>query len=109
VADYGSYKIFPDKNRMEGFKEPEPSLPRSPGHHREFLDAIKSRKRCSCDWEYGHRLTSAVLLGNVAVKSVKKIRWDAEREMCVDRSGKPDSDANQFLTREYRAPWTLPT
>jgi hypothetical protein len=93
---------------MGGYKEPEPSLPRSPGHHREFLDAIKSRTQCSCDWEYGHRLTTAVLVGNVALKAGKKIRWDAERELCVDASGKPDAEANKFLGREYRAPWKLP-
>src|SRR5437870_10899681 len=72
VADYGGYKIYPEKNGMDGWKEPEPSLPRPPGHHREFLDAIQSRDRCSCDWEYGHRLTSTILLGNVALKAGKK-------------------------------------
>ncbi len=108
VADYGKYEIFAERDRMDGFKEPELSLPPSPGHHREFLNAIKSRERCSCDWSYGHRLTSAVLLGNVALKSGKKIRWDAERELCVDASGRPDAEANRHITREYRAPWTLP-
>jgi predicted dehydrogenase len=99
VADYGKFEIFAEKGRMDGFKEPEPSLPRSPGHHREFLNAIKSRERCSCDWEYGHRLTSAVLLGNVALKSSKKIRWDAERELCVDASGRPDTEPNRYTPR----------
>jgi predicted dehydrogenase len=108
LADYGSYKIYPEGKRMDGWKEPEPSLPRSPGHHREFLDAIKSRQRCSCDWEYGHRLTSAVLLGNVALKAGKKLRWDARRELCVDAAGKTDDEANRWLSREYRAPWKLP-
>jgi predicted dehydrogenase len=108
VADYGGYQIYAEKGRMDGFKEPAKTLPRSPGHHREFLDAIKSRKPCSCDWQYGHRLTSAVLLGNVALKSGKKVRWDADRELCVDAGGKPDADANRFLGREYRAPWKLP-
>ncbi len=108
VADYGKYEILAEKGRMDGFKEPEPTLPRSPGHHREFLNAIKSRKRCSCDWEYGHRLTSAVLLGNVALRSGKKVRWDGQRQVCIDASGKPDGEANQFIGREYRAPWRLP-
>ena len=44
----------------------------------------------------------------VALKSGKKIRWDAERELCVDSSGAADSEANQFIRREYRAPWKLP-
>jgi predicted dehydrogenase len=108
LADYGSYSVLAEKGRMDGFKEPEPYLPRSKGHHREFLDAIRSREHCSCDWSYGHRLTSAVLLGNVALKAGKKIRWDAERQMCVDSRGQPDGEGNQFLSREYRAPWKLP-
>jgi predicted dehydrogenase len=107
VADYGKLQVHAEKGRMDGFKPPAPSIPPSKGHHREFLDAIKSRERCSCDWEYGHRLTSAVLLGNVALKAEKKIRWDAERELCVNAQGQPDNEANQFLSREYRAPWKL--
>jgi predicted dehydrogenase len=109
VADYGGLEIHAEKGRMDGFKQPEPSIPPSKGHHREFLDAIKTRERCSCDWEYGHRLTSAVLLGNVALKAGKTIRWDAGRELCMDSRGQPDMEANKFLSREYRAPWSLPT
>jgi predicted dehydrogenase len=108
VADYGSYKIHAEKGRMDGFKEPAPSLPRSPGHHREFLNAIRSRQLTSCDWSYGHRLTSVVHLGNMALKSGSKLRWDAQRELCVDAAGNPDKHANHLLTREYRAPWKLP-
>ena len=107
VADYGSYKIFPEQGRMDGFKEPPVSLPRSPGHHREFLNAIRSRQLTSCDWSYGHRLTSVVHLGNLALKTAKKIRWDGQRELCVDSSGTPDAEANRLLTRSYRAPWKL--
>jgi hypothetical protein len=44
----------------------------------------------------------------VALKSGKKVHWDADRELCVDAGGKPDADANRFLGREYRAPWKLP-
>jgi predicted dehydrogenase len=108
VADYGGFEIHAEKGRMDGYTEPPHTIPPSKGHHREFLDAIKTRERCSCDWEYGHRLTSAVLLGNIALKAGKKVRWDAEREQCVDLRGQPDNEANVFLSREYRAPWRLP-
>jgi predicted dehydrogenase len=108
VADYGGFQIHAENGRMDRYKEPPHSIPPSKGHHREFLDAIKTRERCSCDWEYGHRLTSAVLLGNVALKAGKKINWDAERELCVDSQGQADGESNQYLSRAYRAPWSLP-
>jgi hypothetical protein len=44
------------------------------------------------------------LLGNVAYRTGHKLTWDAAREQCVD-----DPKANALLTREYRAPYTLPT
>jgi hypothetical protein len=79
-------------------------LPRSPGHHREWLDAIKSRQPCSCRFDYGHRLSSVGHLGNIALWSGETLRWDAENERVTNHE-----KANRFLAREsYRAPWTLP-
>jgi hypothetical protein len=42
------------------------------------------------------------LLGNIALKTGKKLRWDAQKE---DFSGAPDASA--LLTRTLRKPWDL--
>jgi predicted dehydrogenase len=102
VADYNHYKIIPEKGRHK-IDEPTVTLPRSVGHHREWLDAIKSRGRCSCHFGYGHRLTSVGHLGNISLWTGEKLHWDPVAERITNHA-----DANQYLTKEYRKPWTLP-
>jgi len=58
AADYGRFQLFAEGTRVSERDLPPPSLPRSPGHQREFLDAIRTRERTSCDVEYGHRVTT---------------------------------------------------
>jgi predicted dehydrogenase len=102
VADYGSYKIFPEgKHKIE---EPPKSLARWPGHHREWLNAIKSRAQCSCHFGYGHRLATVGNLGNISLWTGEKLAWDGVSERITNHT-----EANQFLTKTYREPWTLPT
>jgi predicted dehydrogenase len=102
VADYKTFEVYTESK--EKFEPPAPSLPRSPGHHREWVDAIKSREECSCRFEYGHRLTTVGHLGNMALWSGERLLWDADAERVTNHT-----DANRFLAREaYRSPWTLP-
>ena len=102
VCDYGSFDIFPEHG-VE-IKLPEKTLPRSPGHHREWLNAIKSRESTSCNFNYGHRLTTVGHLGNIALWTGEKLVWDGKTERITNHP-----EANQFLVRpEYRDPWSLP-
>ncbi|MHB1556052.1 MAG: Gfo/Idh/MocA family protein [Isosphaeraceae bacterium] len=102
VADYGHYRIIPEKKGHK-IDEPPKTLPRSVGHHREWLDAIKSRSQCSCHFGYGHRLTSVGQLGNISLWTGEKLKWDPIAERVTNHES-----ANQYLTKEYRKPWTLP-
>ncbi|HWE36785.1 MAG TPA: Gfo/Idh/MocA family oxidoreductase [Isosphaeraceae bacterium] len=104
VADYGGYRIIPAKGKELHDKDVPRTLPRSVGHHREWLDAIKSRDECSCRFAYGHRLSSVGHLGNIALWTGEKLRWDAKAERVTNHD-----EANRHLARlEERAPWTLP-
>ena len=99
---YDDYKILPEGN--DPIDEPEPTLPRSKGHHREWLDAIKSRAQCSCNFEYGHQLTTVGNLGNIALKMGRKLEWNEKSERVTNCP-----EANDLLLRnEYRKPWQLP-
>ena len=73
-------------------------------HIRNFLDCMRSRQRPNSDIELGHLSTAMCLLGNVSYRTGHKLTFDAAKEECVD-----DPKANALLTREYRAPYTLPT
>ncbi len=101
VADYDTYKLIPAKGRV--LHEPPMTLPRSVGHHREWLNAIKSRAPCSCNFAYGHRLSSVGHLGNIALRTGEKLKWDAAAEKITNHA-----EANRWLTKEYRRPWELP-
>jgi predicted dehydrogenase len=71
-------------------------------HAKNFVDSVRSRKTPSADIEIGHRSTSVALLGNIAMKTGKKLHWDAQKEQFIDAP-----DASALLTRELRKPWAL--
>ncbi len=73
-------------------------------HARNFLDCVKSRKKCNCDIEQGHRDTSAALIGNVAHKTKSYLEWDAKSERFTNVE-----EANKLLSYKYRKPYQLPT
>jgi predicted dehydrogenase len=130
IAFYGTdATIFAERIGWEIFPEPEPYVgrrdaaasaapprKRSPNvkrmwenveeptkaHALNFIECVRSRKAPNADIEIGHRSTSLALLGNIAMKTGKKLHWDARKE---DFAGAPDASA--MLTRSLRKPWDL--
>jgi hypothetical protein len=51
----------------------------------------------------GHRSATVCHLGNIAIRSGRKIQWDPVKEVVVG-----DAEAAQMTTKAYRAPWKLP-
>lgn len=101
VASYETHELYVDGKRVENFQRPEPTIPDSPGHIREFLDSIKSRQKASCDMEYD-RFTKGGLLGNLAFRVGRKLVWDDEHERIVG-----DQETQSLVTRCYRKPGRL--
>lgn len=71
-------------------------------HARNFLDCVKSRQKCNCDIETGHRSTTTTLLANIAYHTQAHLRWDARKEHFSN-----SAEANARLSYEYRAPYRL--
>jgi hypothetical protein len=89
--------------RIEARKNRGTSTADTAPHARNFLDCVKSRAKCNCDIEIGHRSTSATLLANIAYKTRSVLDWDAQSE------GFPHHpEANKLLSYRYRAPFKLP-
>jgi predicted dehydrogenase len=101
-TNYGEHKVFVKGKEVTDFKRPDPTIPDSPGHIREFLDSVKSRKLTTCDVEYAHRLNKGGLLGNIALRTGRRIQWDDAKEQVVG-----DKAAQKMVTRSYRKPWKL--
>ncbi|MFH1746168.1 MAG: Gfo/Idh/MocA family oxidoreductase, partial [Planctomycetota bacterium] len=94
-------RIIPE-SRMQAYERPAKRLPRSSGHHKEWIAACKGGPRPGSNFDYAGPLTEAVLLGNVALRAQQRLEWDPD-EMKV--SNVPA--ANAYLRREYRAGWEL--
>lgn len=100
--DYGgSYELLP-KDRFTDFKKPEPTLPRSPGHHAEWIRACKGGEAALSNFDYAAPLTETLLLGNLAILTGEPIYWDSANMKAINCP-----KADRYINREYREGWTL--
>lgn len=102
VADYGSFELFDVNGRKIAPPKIDNPIPRTRGHHREWLDAIKSGGTGRASFDYGHRLATVCNLGNLSLALGRKLYWDGVSERFVR-----DEDANSYLGKPYRSPWRL--
>lgn len=103
VANYEEHEVWIEGKKAIFFPRPDSTIPDSPGHLREFLDAIKSRNlETTCNVRYGHRVTKPGLLANIAYRTDRRIHWNDE-----DEAINGDSEARQYLSRLFREPYTL--
>jgi predicted dehydrogenase len=101
LADYGKHVLLPEDNFVD-FKRPEPTIPKSIGHHQEWIHACKTGDPTTCNFEYAGWLTEANHLGNVAFRTGKKIEWDAQNMQVTNAP-----EAERFIRRDYRKGWSL--
>jgi predicted dehydrogenase len=100
-ADYGSFRLFPAE-QFKDTKPPAPTIPRSIGHHNEWLKACRDGSPTTCNFTYSGGLTESVLLGTVAYRAGKKLEWDAANLKVTN-----SPEANQLITKQYRAGWEV--
>ena len=100
--DYGAEFYLIHDGELASFTSPEPSLPRSPGHYEEWIAACKGGPAAMSNFDYAAPMTEAMLLGNVAMRSGKRIEWDVEAMKIPNAP-----EAEQYLHMEYRKGWTL--
>ncbi len=103
--------LFVNRNRIEAsepavlrakFTRKDKTVYFSEDHHNNFFDCIRSRKRCICDVEIGHRSATVCHLGNISIRLGRSIKWDPEKEQIIG-----DEAANRMVGRPMRAPWHL--
>lgn len=90
---------------VEGFKDFQPppaTLTRPRSHHQEFVDACYGRGEALSAFPYAAVLTESLLLGNVALRTGKRIDWDSEK---MRAKGCPE--AREYLKPHPRRGWSV--
>jgi len=97
-----SPRLIPE-SRNKDYQRPPQTLPRSVGHHKEWLLACRTGSPTRSNFEFAGPLTEAVLLGMVCVRNGgDTLHWDSANLKVTN-----DTDANRFLHYEYRPGWSL--
>jgi hypothetical protein len=95
-------RIIPEAKMQELAPSlPAKTIPRVPGgHFAEWLAGVKGGPVPGSNFGYSGPFTEAVLLANVAIRSRRRIEWDAAKMQVTNLP-----EANQFVTKEYRPGW----
>ena len=71
-------------------------------HMANFLECVRMRKEPAAPVEVGHRSATVCHLGVIAMRLGRKVRWDPVAEHFID-----DPEADRFMDRAMRSPWTV--
>jgi predicted dehydrogenase len=94
-------RLIPD-SKMKAYKPPPRTIPRSIGHHNEWLRACRGGEPGGANFEYSGLITKALLLGNVALRTRRKLYWDGPNLKVTNVP-----EANRYIHCRYRQGWTL--
>lgn len=101
-VDRGKLDANPKSILGETLGPTDTLLYKSDHHQRNFLDGVLTRRTTVTPAEVAHRSASIGHLGNIAMLTGRKLRWDPARETFLG-----DEGANALLGRAYRPPWHL--
>ncbi|MFZ4795742.1 MAG: Gfo/Idh/MocA family protein, partial [Blastocatellia bacterium] len=101
LSDYGKHVLLPE-NKFVDFKRPEQSIPKSIGHHAEWILGCKTGAPTTCNFNYAGWLTEANHLGNIAFRAGKKLIWDPKTLRATNAP-----ETAPMIRREYRKGWKL--
>ena len=98
----GGLRIIPE-SKMKAYKRPPKTLPRSKGHHQDWILACKGAKPASSNFDHGGPLSEMVLLGVLAMRNQnRKLIWDVKNMRITN-----DPEADKYVNPPYRNGWTL--
>ncbi len=93
---------FTQGSKHEAIKDIPQSIPRSPGHYKEWIEMIKGGAPAYSNFEIAGYLTEIILLGCIALKVGEgvKMEWDGPNMRSPNCP-----EAEQFVKRNDRAGW----
>ena len=96
----GPPTLYPE-SRRKAFKEPTPTIARSKGHHRDWINAIQGGPPASSNFAYGAHLTELTLVGLLAIQSQQIVEWNASTMSASN------FDSRQLVHGTYRKCWEV--
>jgi len=91
-----------DPARARQFQDTPKTLTRRPGIWGEWFEACKGGEPATCDFDWAGPLSELILLGNIAIRTGKRLEWDGPHMRITN-----DVDANRYVEEPYRAGWSL--
>jgi len=92
-------RLIPEA-RMNDFEPPPKTLPRSPGHYQEWIQACKGGPLPGSNFDFAALVTEVVLLGNVALRIPECLLWDGAAMKITNVP-----EGNALLQSQYRQKW----
>ena len=96
-----SPRLIPE-SRMRAYDRPPKTIPRVEGHHSDWIDACRGGDATSSNFDYAGPLTEMVLLGNVALRTGKRLHWDSEN---LKATNAPEAD--EYIKPAFRPGYDL--
>jgi predicted dehydrogenase len=108
VVDRKGWEVIPEVKDGKALMEAVPFTPPEEGgglerHVRNFLDCVRSREKPNADIAIGAHIARFAHLGNIAVRTGRKLYWEHEKQMFLN-----DEKANEMVKASYRSPWKVP-
>jgi predicted dehydrogenase len=89
--------------RNDAYTRPAASLPRSKGHHEDWIEACKGGPPATSNFNYGGPLTEVALLGVLAMRfNGQSLEWNGPALKVTNQP-----EAERFIKLDYRKGWTL--
>jgi len=104
TCNYGERRIFLRGETLRDIDSVPKTLPRSPGHMRNFLNSVRTRQLTESNLPYVVNMTTPMFFGRISLLcGGRTLHWDEAKKQFIG-----DDEANRLLGRVYRQPWSLP-
>jgi len=108
TVDCNGFQVFmgEKRERTQQVQHVEEEIWSTRPHAENFLKAVRSRNRgdLNCDILEGHISATLCHMANTSYRVGRTLAFDAKGETFG-----ADSEANRYLSREYRAPFRVPS
>jgi hypothetical protein len=99
----GAPRLVPE-SLMKDFQPPPKTIPRSPGHRAEWVQACKdgTPEAAKAGFTYSGPFTEALLVGNLAVRLQRRIAWDGAKMQATNAP-----EAEPLIRKTYRSGFAI--